>query len=187
MLEESDQEANIAEEDDTSSDDEEEKLNTAREVRKLVQQFSRSLIKITRDEKDSKGNILLEVSVNEKRDLDKFLKRMRGLMQLRGDEINELSFGPSLSALIAAASVVVQSTSLDIESLELDIPTNIRLDMKGMLLTFFKAVQMDGYQTSRKLKAFIVGNTGITFFSKIMINVSETITTGKNHKQFKIN
>ena len=157
------EEDSIEQGDETSIGDEEKRLKTSKEVRKLIQQFSRSLIRITKDEKDDRGNILREVPVHEKRDLDKFLKRMKGVMQLRGNEISDLSFGPSLSALIASASLVVQSTTIDIESLELDIPTNIRSDMKGLLLTFLNAVQLDGYQTSRKLKAFVVGNTGNTF------------------------
>ena len=82
------------------------------------------------------------------------------LLKDRPDEVNTLSFQRSLSALIAAASMMVQSMNSNISSFELDIPSFVMDDLDILLSPYLNALQIDGYQKRRKRKAFVVGNTG---------------------------
>ena len=61
---------------------------------------------------------------------------------------------------IAAGSLMVDSPKFDVSSVTLDLPENVKRNLKELLPTFLNAVQIDGYQTSKKMKAFVVGNTG---------------------------
>ena len=88
------------------------------------------------------------------------VKGMYQLVKDRTDEMNKLAFERSLSALIGIASLMVQSTNINISSFQLDIPSFVKADLHNLLPPYLNAVQIDGYQKRRTRKAFCVGNTG---------------------------
>lgn len=67
-----------------------------------------------------------------------------------------------MSALISTAYMVVKPNPSDfnINEVILDLPSNVKSNLKDALLPYLKAVSSSGFEKWKRRKAFIVGNTG---------------------------
>ena len=65
-----------------------------------------------------------------------------------------------MSALISTAHMVVKPKNVDIHTLNLDLPRNVKSNLKDALLPYLKAIAASGFEKWKRRKAFIVGNTG---------------------------
>ena len=58
------------------------------------------------------------------------------------------------------ASIVKNPSDFDVTSLPLELPTNVKLDLKGSLMPYLNSVQLSGYEENQTRKVFVMGNTG---------------------------
>ena len=80
-----------------------------------------------------------------------------------------------MAAVIATAFVIISPATLDESSWNLDLPKDIKDNMKYRLLEYLRALAIDGYEKRRKRKVFIVGNTG-TIYNTPKLNIYESKT-----------
>ena len=66
-----------------------------------------------------------------------------------------------MSAIIGSAFIAVNPSDLDITSVALELPTNIKTNMNEDLLPYLNAILISGYETNKTRKVFVMGNTGM--------------------------
>ena len=86
------------------------------------------------------------------------------------DAFNASNLDRKCSALIATASLLVKNHDFDIKSINLDMPGVVQENLEEMLLPYLNAVKLDGYQTQKTRKVFVIGNTGESFKYVICCN-----------------
>ena len=85
------------------------------------------------------------------------LKMIKNVEETPGMDVSNLD--RKSSVLIATAKVMTRS-KLNITTFPLDLPQMVQNNPKHMLKPYMNAVQLDGYQKTKKRKAFVIGNTG---------------------------
>ena len=109
----------------------------------------------------------------ENADVDDLLRRMEDLTK---NNLDVSRLDRKSSALIATASIMVNVHDFDIESVELDMPVVVQGNLNEMLLPYFNAVKLDGYQTHKTRKVFVIGNTGMSFYKKNQLKLFPSST-----------
>ena len=64
------------------------------------------------------------------------------------------------SSILIATAKLMTKNDIDLSKLSLELPHPVKSDLKNRLKPYLSALQLDGYQKTKKRKAFVIGNTG---------------------------
>ena len=89
-----------------------------------------------------------------KEDLEQIIKEVEETPSVDVKKLDRKS-----SVLIATAKIMTKS-DINISKLSLELPHSVQSDITSRLKPYLSALQLDGYQNTKKRKAFVIGNTG---------------------------
>ena len=95
-----------------------------------------------------------------KEDLERIIKQLEEETPL----VDVKKMDRKSSILIATAKLMTKS-DIDLSKLSLELPHPVKSDLKNRLKPYLTALQLDGYQKTKKRKAFVIGNTGKSEFA----------------------
>ena len=67
-----------------------------------------------------------------------------------------------MSAIIATALVTMNpdTSHININVMQLELPENVKRNLKQTLRPYLEALSVQGYETKKRRKCFVIGNTG---------------------------
>ena len=113
----------------------------ARDVVELLREF-KSLLTSMKENDDGKE------------DLEQIIKEIEETPSVEVKKLDRKS-----SVLIATAKIMTES-DIDLSKLAIELPHSVQSDIKTRLMPYLSALKLDGYQNTKKRKAFVIGNTG---------------------------